>query len=64
MRIAWFLCRVDVILTSSLFGECDSVPINCVASLAAISVSPKEVTTQSVNVLANLLGENRGLHGV
>ena len=43
---------------------CDSVLINCVASLAAISVSPKEVTTQFVNVLANLLGENRGLHGV
>ena len=49
---------------SGLFGKRDCFPINYVASPTMVSISPEEVTAQFVNVLADLLGENRGLHGI
>ena len=47
-----------------LFGKRDCLPLNCGALLAKVSITPEEVTTQFVHVLADLLGEKRGLHGI
>ena len=49
---------------SGLFGKRDCLPINSVASPVMVGIAPKEVTSQFIYVVADLLWEKRGLHGI
>ena len=50
--------------TSSLFGERDSLPVDSVTTPVMFGVPPEEVIAQFIYVVANLLREKRGLHGI
>ena len=47
-----------------LSGKRDCLPINSVASPVMVGIAPKEVTSQFIYVVADLLREKRGLHGI
>ena len=50
--------------SSSLFGECDSLPVDDVATPVLIGVSLEEVTTHFIYVVAKFFWEKHGLHGI
>ena len=50
--------------SSNLFGEHDSLPVDSVATPVLIGVSPEEVTTHFIYMVANFLREKRGLQGI
>ena len=50
--------------TSSLFGERDGLPVDSVTTPVMFGVPPEEVIAQFIYVVANLLREKRGLHGI
>ena len=49
---------------SNLFGKRDCLLVNSVASLMMVGVSPEEVIAQFIYMVADLLREKCGLHGV
>ena len=49
---------------SSLFGKHEHFPINSVTSSAMVSITLEEVKTQFIYMVADLLWEKRGLHGI
>ena len=49
---------------SGLFGNRDYFPVNSVVSSVVVGIALEEVTAQCIYVVADLLWEKRGLHGV